>query len=484
LTDIPVEIGPNQAMIDGMVRGMDETEKRFCSKTFCSAKWKTLHINLQNGYQSSCHHPTQKKIKIESLVNNPSGLHNTPEKKEYRKMMLNGERPAECDYCWNIEDLSEDHMSDRTYKTMDPNWSLPYLDEIEKTGWERDINPSYLEVSFSNVCNFKCIYCSPDISSQWMDEIRKHGPYPTSTKTHDLDYIKKVGKFPIHHKEHNPYVEAFWEWWPELYPSLDTFRITGGEPLLSKETWRILDYINKNPRKDLNLAINTNMGIPDDVLERFISIYNEIKGKIKTFEIFTSCEAAGKSAEYIRFGMNYPKFMENIKKFLRETGTESRVHFMVTFNVLSMESFISFLADIWRLRVEFNETDAMNRIPMMIAYLRWPNFLSMQIAPEELKEKFSREVLAYVEEYAEPEPSKKLIINGKTISPKTGRFYLEEIDQVKRLCEFMSQPPPNPKQQKEDFWNYIEEYDQRRNRDFGETFPQLADFFCEELMNE
>lgn len=77
---------------------------------------------------------------------------------------------------------------------------------------------------------------------------------------------------PIHHTEHNPYVEAFWKWWPDLYRDLHTFRITGGEPLLSKDTWKILDYIieQPNPNKKLNLAINSNLGVPDNLVDKLI----------------------------------------------------------------------------------------------------------------------------------------------------------------------------------------------------------------------
>ena len=41
---------------------------------------------------------------------------------------------------------------------------------------DEDFYLTYVEVSFSNVCNFKCGYCGP-LSSKWGDEIREHGAY-------------------------------------------------------------------------------------------------------------------------------------------------------------------------------------------------------------------------------------------------------------------------------------------------------------------
>ncbi len=111
---------------------------------------------------------------------------------------------------------------------------------------------------------------------------------------------------PIHHKDHNPYVEAFWKWWPDLYRDLHTFRITGGEPLLSPDTWKILDYIidHPNPNKKLNLAINSNLGIPDNLIDKFIEKVKRIEdeGRVNEFIVFTSVDAWGAQAEYIRNG--------------------------------------------------------------------------------------------------------------------------------------------------------------------------------------
>ena len=211
-------------------------------KGFCLAKWTQVTLQLQTGHNHSCHHPVTHKISELEIADNPSALHNTNYKKNRRREMLEGIKPKECDYCWNIEDNSTD-FSDRIYKSSEP-WSLPHLEDILKTKGEKDFNPKYVEVSFSNVCNFKCSYCGPAFSSQWMDEIQQHGSYPTSTNFNNLDYLKSTDQMPIPHNKKNPYVDAFWKWWPDLYKDLHTFRITGGEPLLAKDTFDVLDFIN------------------------------------------------------------------------------------------------------------------------------------------------------------------------------------------------------------------------------------------------
>ena len=84
-----------------------------------------------------------------------------------------------------------------------------------------------------------------------------------------------------------------------MYRDLHTFRITGGEPLMSKDTWRVLDYIieEKNPNRNLgDYFINSNLGIPDNLVDRFIDKINKIcdEDRVREFIIFTSCDSWGK----------------------------------------------------------------------------------------------------------------------------------------------------------------------------------------------
>lgn len=460
----------NQEFLDYMEKTMDQVHEHFESPTFCSAKWLQSTTNLQTGQTHSCHHPVTHQIPISEILSNPTAIHNTEHKKAQRAKMLKGERPEECHYCWNIEDLPGNHYSDRTYKTTDHVWSVPHLKDIVEAGSHGNIVPSYMEVSFENTCNFKCMYCTPDVSSKWMEEVERYGKY--STGQGDLTYIKKVGKMPIPVRENNPYVDAFWKWWPELYPQLKVFRITGGEPLLSKNLWRVLDYIIENPREDFELAINTNLNPPDNLLDKLIEKVNLLKGKIKGVKIFTSAEAKGAQSDYIRYGMNYDQWMANCRKVLEQTDVD--VNIMVTFNGLSLFSFKDFLADVWQLRTEYNQSDAENRIPLMVAYLRWPEQQGIKPMPEVFKKTYFGEILEYVKSHM------------RTTSPnRCGRFYLEELDQINRLIEYSVNDYDVSKtiELRSFFYEFFTEYDARKQTSILATFPELAEYWihCKEL---
>ena len=76
------------------------------SDSFCAAKWYNASIWLSNGRTASCHHPLAHYVPTKELLKDPSALHNTSFKKEQRKLMLEGQRPEECGYCWRVEALS------------------------------------------------------------------------------------------------------------------------------------------------------------------------------------------------------------------------------------------------------------------------------------------------------------------------------------------------------------------------------------------
>lgn len=437
---------------------------------FCLAKWTQVTCHLHNGLTHSCHHPAAHKVPLEEIKINPTALHNTVFKKEQRKKMLEGARPAECKYCWSIED-SSNGFSDRIYKSSEP-WSAPHFDEILKAGWEENYNPKYVEVSFSNICNCKCSYCGPMFSSKWMEEINKFGPYKTSGKFNNLDYIKDLDMMPYHHDDYNPYVEAFWKWWPDLYKDLDTFRITGGEPLLSKDTFKILDYIieTKEPNKDLKLCINTNLTVSQDIFDQFVIKMEKILDKELVYEfiIFPSADTWGKQAEYIRHGLDFNMFFERID-FLLDKFKTITIDIMSTYNALSVPGYKNLIENVYTLKKRHHNSYRHWGSALLLdsSYLRWPEHQTVKILDKE----WGKEI---------DEQSKLVDFYEQTrIGLKDGYGYTDiEINKVKRIKDwfYSDEEQENLNINRKDFYKFIREHDKRRGTDFVKTFPELEDF--------
>jgi organic radical activating enzyme len=435
------------------------------SPSFCTAKWLQTTVYLQNGYNHSCHHPSPHKIPINEVLLNPKALHNSQHKKKQRQDMLSGVRPKECQYCWNIEDLNKDYFSDRHYKTSD-YWAWDRFDEVANSIASDDTDPSYLEVSFSNACNFKCAYCSPEISSKWQEEIQQHGPYPGGIGS--LDWLKTTGRYPYAHKEDNPYVNAFWEWFPEIYKSLKVFRITGGEPLMSKDTWKVLDWIIENPNLNLELAINSNLYNDDKLISKFIEKLNLLKDKVKRLTVFTSIESVGEQAEYVRFGLNYKKWLENVNLVLEKTDVELGI--MTTMNILSVAQTTNLIDLIIQLRAKFNKSNDDTRIHVSFNILKWPLFLNVNLLPLEYKKQLAKSIIDLGNYWTK--------FNNGTVFSK---IYLEELDQLNRFGEFMINPnnTEDYTSLRKQFIEFVNEYDRRKNTNFSQTFPHLKEFYDE-----
>jgi organic radical activating enzyme len=417
------------------------------SPSMCLAKWTQTTTYLNTGHTHSCHHPSVHKIPTEGLDEHPEWIHNTPYKQQIRQQMLDGIRPPECDYCWRIEDLPGDHASDRMLKSA-AHWSADHYDQIVKSGTGPNFAPTMLEVSFETTCNFACSYCLPEVSSKIYGEIQAHGPYQLFSRTiHTIREDRSTTKLDLNTPGDNVYIDAFWKAIPQWWSTLDTFRITGGEPLLSKHTWGMMDFVEANANKDLTFAINTNLGVPDQKIDQLIKRVNEIEPNLRRFTVYTSVEATGKQAEYIRYGMDYPKFMANVSRVLDETNADLAL--MTTINILSYSTFTEAIHQFLALRARYP-----NRVNLSFNYLRHPECLDMRNLPEVLKQKWAAELYQLMEH--------PFINQYETMS-------------ISRVIDYMlsSVEPAILEVNQKDLVMYARELDKRRGLDFPGTFPDL-----------
>ena len=447
---------------------------------FCLAKWTQVTMHLHNGTTHSCHHPEPHKVSLEELSRNPTALHNSKVKKMARKELLENTRPSECSYCWNVEDNSTS-FSDRVFKSSEP-WSEPYFDEISKSDWRDNFNPKYVEVSFSNTCNFKCAYCGPEYSSKWMEEINDHGPYKLSFDYNGTKRMEERNTKPYKHSEDNPYVNSFWEWFPELYKSMDTFRITGGEPLLSKDTWKVLDFIlqTDEPNRNLKLSINSNLGVPDNLIDRLIEKLDEIirNNLVKEIVIFTSCDGYGIQSEYTRYGMNFEKLFNNIDKVLSSLPKVTVV-VMSTFNIFSVFSYESLIRKVHELKIKhFNPHRYWSSsIILDTSYLRQPSFMSFRLLKGYISEDFFDRWIKYMKFNS---TYRSLNFLQMQTVQDVG-FSTQEIEKVSRLKDiFVSDKNSDDSsllQHKIDLNTFVKQYESRRGLKVLDIYPEMESFF-------
>ena len=437
------------------------------SPSFCAAKWYNATIWLGSGMTTSCHHPPAHLVDKDKVSINSRLLHNTDQKKEDRRKMLAGERPPGCEYCWKIEDMGRDAVSDRVYKSK--IYPIEALHEARNTPSDKDVNLRTLEIAFDRTCQFACSYCNPGFSTTWANDIKRNGPYNnliSDGRNHFTHDHSSSQQFKI--TERNPYIDAFFAWWEsDLHKTLRELRITGGEPLMHVSTWRLFDSLKQDPLPDLELNINSNLGSKADMVDRLVDNINHLNDNqcIKRFKLFTSIDTWGSRAEYIRTGLDLKLWERNFHAYLSKT--KSPITFMITFNILSVTTFRSLLEKIleWRSLYRYKNSSE-RRIRFDTPYLKEPLQYDINILPKREFMPYMNDSLAFIEENMDDDDNTK--------------FTKEEFEKFRRVVHYMEHTTYHPDKVAEgrkDFFNWFNTLDQRRNTDFKKAFPEMKKFY-------
>lgn len=439
-----------------------EQMKQDLGHALCLAKWKQVSLHLPTGLNNSCYHPPLHRIPIDEIARNPGALHNTEHKKQQRKLMLSGQRPSECQYCWNMEDLGQ--LSDRHYRSGEPWAAVDFEKILNSTGDEDDVIPSYVEVNFNHACNLRCSYCSPQFSSSWADEVERLGAYPTLVPHNAPEHF--VGdRRPIPAREHNPHVEAFWQWWPTLYPQLRHFRMTGGEPLMDRNTYRVFDWVLEHSNPQLHLNVTSNFSVEDSLFKKYISYVKRLcQTDIEHFMQYVSLDSGRPSqAEYLRHGLDFDRMAHNVDRYLTEIPYRNSLTFIITMNNLSVTGFRDFMQ--WILQLRRTHSSTYQRVWFDTPVLRQPAWQSLQILPESYAEKL--------------EQCADWMATQVTADGLYG-FRDYEVQRLRRDIAWMREGQKNDNHiAKADFYRFFSEHDRRRGTDFLRTFPEMKSWWTE-----
>ena len=429
---------------------------------FCAMKWWHQTLYLHTGDNHSCYHPRPHHIPIHEIEANPAALHNTEHKKQQRKTMLEGGRPDECYYCWNIEDLEGEHISDRMIHSSS-SFAINELESLGETPWDQDVNPRYLEISFGNGCNYRCGYCCPQASTLWMDEIKKHGNYDLTYNQYGIDFLDWGTYYGP--KDDNPYIEAFWKWWPSLRKDLWTLRITGGEPLMNPGSMQFFDLLEKEPAPQLEISINSNLGVTKNKMTKFFNRIESLleQKKIKSFSLYTSIEGWGEQAEYMRTGLKCDHWEDNFKEALRRGF---KVGIMCTYNVLCVATYQNFLKRVIHWRKEIG-SQGLHQVQFDVPYLKEPPHWMLNILPRDFLMLHMDDTLKFIADNKE-------------------WFTDVEYEKFKRVRDYADQNPVDKEkihQGRRDFYSFFKENDKRLGTDLLKTFPMYEEFYnqCKEV---
>jgi len=167
---------------------------------------------------------------------------------------------------------------------------------------------------FSNLCNFSCRMCGDMLSSSWETENKKHGRADWYDKYRiwgRKDIKEQLQKF--HDQQ---VVKEFME--AVENKTIKEFYWCGGEPLMWKIHWEAMQrVVDLGYANQVYARYNSNMSrinfygknLFDDCLKHF-----------QDWQINASIDATGEIGEYVRTGLKYNEWLENMKyakKFVR-----------------------------------------------------------------------------------------------------------------------------------------------------------------------
>lgn len=308
--------------------------------------------------------------------------------KRIRRQVLNGERPNECEPCFNLEDQGVESLRMRHIAGKIPEARINlYPDALSKLkeDYSMPFKIPTMELKLNNLCNLKCRMCHPGDSTSWNDwsEVK--------------EFYKDTGKVIYnlveeHNLERKPLLDKFEDnlnWWNSLEKNLPNFRrveFAGGEPLMDPQHYRILDMLAPyGDQIEIKYATNLSM------LGKNNRTVWQYWPKFKSVAVNVSIDGIGASYEYVRGNASWSELINNIKQ-IQTIPNISRIVGAVTVqvsNVLILNKMIEyFLND---LRIVFHS----HRV-------EYPKVLSAQVLPKELKElaiKRLKEVIKHIKDY-------------------------------------------------------------------------------------
>ena len=215
----------------------------------------------------------------------------------------------------------------------------------------------------------------------------------------------------------------------------------------------------------MRLAINSNLMAKPVLLDKFINATQHIDH----FHVYTSCEAYGKQAEYIRDGLDWEVWTSQFERFATE-GRYEGVHMMMTINALCLCSITEFMD--WTLEMKRKYGHHVPGISVNI--LRFPSFQSPLTLPDHLRKMYHDELSEWLDDTRN---------KGERDMHGVELLQAWEQDQISRLIEYLDvvkTPHRNTAEQyllDHDFKVFYEQYDARRGHDFRATFPRLTDWY-------
>ena len=398
------------------------------SEHFCMLPWVHMHAFPDGRVYPCClaeyWHPLGN-LRTHSMVE----VWNQNEYKQLRKNMVEGKPSAQCTKCYEQE--ANGFFSMRNDANRNYGHHINDIDKTQEDGFHPDFNLKYWDVRFSNLCNFRCRSCGPIFSSNWYnDHIKLYNKKP-EVNGQVMASVEYTGKHEM----------DIWEQMQPHIPHLEQVYFAGGEPLIMKEHYLLLEKLIELGKTNVRLLYNTNFS---ELSYKNKHVFDYWK-HFTSVSVGASLDASGTRAELMRKGTDWKQTVENREKMLREIP---HVDFYISatvsiMNVLHVLDFHKEWVDLGFIQPkDFN-----------VNILQGPEWYRIDVLPEA----FKKEVVepAYKEHLAwlEPQDPLKRATNGFSSAIN----FLTAQDNWKLWPKFVEETKKLDNVRNEDFWSTFTE---------------------------
>ena len=410
------------------IKDMTDRQKELLldSKSFCMLPWLHLHAYPDGRAYPCCFAFNQYPV---GDLNKQSlkEVFNGEKMNEMRRNMLEGKKCKQCAKCYDQEDSGFFSLRLSSNKHFGHNINL--VDATQEDG-SADFVMKYWDIRFSNICNFACRSCGTWFSSNWYeDHVKINGSPPGHAK------IIKVGRNP----------DDMWNQILESLEHTEQFYFAGGEPLIMEEHYRILKELDRRKMYHVRLIYNSNFSrlkFKDmDVLE----LWN----KFDSVSVGASLDAEGARGELMRTGTKWEQTVANRKRMLEVCP---QVDFYISPTVGLANSL--HVVDFHRNWVDLGLIKPQD---MNLNLLQMPTWQRMDLLPPEYKQMVKEKYEKHI----------SWLRSQDTLTRAT-KGYESAIDWMMKK---------DNSQHLDWFFERTKKYDEVRNENFVDVFPEWKELF-------
>jgi sulfatase maturation enzyme AslB (radical SAM superfamily) len=347
-------------------------------------------------------------------------IYRGPAMDELRTNMLNEIKSPACQRCYEQEQAG--FFSGRKSANKHHGHHIKRIEDGE-------FHMSYWDIRFSNLCNLSCRSCGHIFSSSWyQDQARLAGP----------DWAER-------HTALNIAGRTATDMWEQLIPHLDYVEqiyFAGGEPLMMKEHYNILDELERRGRFDVRLIYNTNF-TQTRLKDRTVFDYWK---RFKSVAVGASLDDQHDRAEYIRNGTRWLEVLANRAEMI-ETCPGVDFYISPTLSIMNAWS----LPDFHR---QWSETGLIRPQDLNVNILQDPAHYRIDIAPPEYKQRLIERYQEHLEWLRPLDP-----LQRATVGFESAINFLQANDNSHLL---------------DTFWRKTRELDAMRGQDILTVIPELA----------